>query len=479
MSPEEIKVEEINSLEAAVEVIRSLLVEWQQLRANNVALQEENARLKEKIARLEKNSQTSSKPPSSDITKPPGEQRQPGKRKRGGQPGHKGFWRQKIEPDDVKDLHIKCCPACGNKHLGEEKEDNIKSQQQAELVAKPVEIIEYRCFGRFCPCCKEVQYPALPAGVIPELVLGPKLLSLCGYMKSTMGVSISELGQFFTDVLGLPLARSTIQSAIFRVSDAFAPCHEEALKALPEQESLNVDETGWKENGKRLWVWLFCTKVLACFTIRNSRGCQVLKDVLGEVFGGALTSDFYSAYVSYATALQQFCLAHLIRELKFLTTLPRQDATVFGEKLLRYMRQIFTLWHDRANFTPEQFQRRVSRFENGLRNYLFAQKFEKGSDARRVQMRMVKHWDSLFRFLKQPDLFDPTNNAAEQALRHLVRLRRISQGSRGVAGQLWTARAATVVVSCRKQKRNPWNFIQQAVAAHFFGTATPSLLPGA
>ncbi len=142
------------------------------------------------------------------------------------------------------------------------------------------------------------------------------------------------------------------------------------------------------------------------------------------------------------------------------------------------MRRIFTLWHNRANLTPGQFQRRVSRFENALRNYLFAQTFEKGSDACRVQMRMTKHWDSLFRFLKQPDLFDPTNNAAEQDLRLLVRLRRISQGSRGIAGQLWTARAATVVVSCRKQRRNPWDFIQQAVAAHFFGSAAPSLIQG-
>jgi hypothetical protein len=296
-------------------------------------------------------------------------------------------------------------------------------------------------------------------------------------MKSTMGVSVSELCQYFADVLQLPVARSTIQNAIFRVSGALASSHEEVLKALPRQESLNADETGWKENGNRLWVWLFCTKVLACFTIRNSRGCQVLKEVLGEVFGGALTSDFYSAYVSYATALQQFCLAHMIRELKFLTTLPRQDAKVFGEKLLSYMRRIFKLWHNRANLTPEQFQCRVSRWENALRNYVFVQEFEKGSDARRVQLRMTKHWDSMFRFLKQPELFEPTNNAAEQALRLLVRLRRISQGSRGIAGQLWTARAATVVVSCRKQRRNPWEFIQQAVAAHFFGTAAPSLLP--
>jgi len=462
MELETLDTSQITTLEQAIELIKLLLVENQQL--------------KERIAKLEKNSSTSSKPPSSDITKPLDQRRQPGKRKRGGQAGHKGFFRKPVEADEVKDLHIKCCPECGTNDLGEENQEHIKCQQQAELVAKPVEVIEYQLYGRLCPCCNKVQYPELPAGVIPGQVLGPRLLSLCGYMKSTMGVSITELYQFFTEVLQLPVARSTIQATIFRVSDALAPCHEEVLQVLPEQKALNVDETGWKANGKRLWVWLFCTKLLACFTIRDSRGSQVLKDVLGEVFGGAITSDFYSAYVSYATALQQFCLAHLIRDLKFLTTLPGEDDKVFGEKLLKYMRRLFTLWHNRENLTPDQFQRRASRFESALRNYLFAQKFKKGSDARRIQLRMVKHWNSLFRFLKQPELFEPTNNAAERALRLLVRLRRISQGSRSIDGQLWTARAATVVVSCRKQQRNPWEFIQQAVSAHFFGTNTPSLI---
>jgi len=464
MELETLDTSQIKTLEQAIEVIKFLLLENQQL--------------KERIAKLEKNSSTSSKPPSSDITKPPSERRQPGKRKRGGQKGHKGFFRKPVEPDEVQELHLERCPECGADNLGKENEEQVKSQQQAELVAKPVEVTEYQRFGRLCPCCNKIQYSELPAGVIPGQILGPMLLSFGGYMKSTMGVSITELYQLFTEVFRLPVARSTIQTAIFRVSDALAPCHEEVLEALPEQKALNVDETGWKENGKRLWVWLFCSQVLACFTIRSSRGCQVLKDVLGEVFGGAITSDFYSAYVSYATALQQFCLAHLIRDLKFLTTLPGEDDKVFGEKLLKYMRRLFTLWHNRENLTSQQFQNRVLRFENSLRNYLFAQKFKKGSDARRIQLRMVKHWDSLFRFLKQPELFEPTNNAAERDLRLLVRLRRISQGSRGILGQLWTARAATVVVSCRKQHRNPWDFIQQAVSAHFFHTNTPSLITG-
>ena len=81
-------------------------------------------------------------------------------------------------------------------------------------------------------------------------------------------------------------------------------------------------------------------------------GSKVLKEILGEVFDGAITSDFYSAYTCYATAQQQFCLAHLIRDIKFLTTLPGYEDKAFGLKLLAYMRRLFKLWHKQAQSHP-------------------------------------------------------------------------------------------------------------------------------
>lgn len=470
--------EDISTLPEAVCIIVALRAELAQFRAELEQLRADNTKLKEENARLKKNSSTSSKPPSSDITKPVSEQRQPGKRKRGGQHGHRGFYRSKVEPNEVRELHLDSCPDCGGQ-LAEEGKDT-KVLQQAELVVKPVEVVEYRRHGRYCNCCGVIQYPPLPDGVIPGQVLGPKLLSLCGYMKSTMGASISDVKSFFEDVLDLPIARSTVQNSIFRVSDALAQCHDELLKELPNQESLNVDETGWKDNGKRHWAWAFCNKLIAFFVVKDTRGCQVLRDTLGEKFTGALTSDFYSAYVCYATVMQQFCLAHLIRDIKFLTTLPHTDAKDFGNKLLDYMHDIFTcifkLWHEREQVTSEQFQRRATDIKASISDYFSILKFAKGSDALRILKRMTKHWDSIFRFLEHPTLLEPTNNSAERAQRSLVRLRRGSQGSRGIRGQHWTARAATVVTSCRLQKQNPWRFIQAAVLAHFFHFPAPSLV---
>jgi hypothetical protein len=94
----------------------------------------------------------------------------------------------------------------------------------------------------------------------------------------------------------------------------------------------------------------------------------------------------------------------------------------------------------------------------------------------RIQRRFIKHWPALFRFLEQPELYEPTNNRAERTLRPLVRLRRISQGSRGIAGSEWTARVASIVATCRIQKQSVWLLFQNAVYAKAFTDLPPSLV---
>lgn len=437
---------------------------------------EEIGKLKEQIARLEKNSSNSSKPPSSDITKPKEEQRQPGKRKIGGQLGHKGSWRKDFLPEEVdavRQLEISNCPDC-NTLL--KKSKLIRIHRQAELIENPVRVTEYQLHGGECTCCKKVVYPSLPIEVIPNQLMGPRLTTLYGYMKAAMGVSISEIAEFSSEVLKFGISRGGVQKTIFRVSEALEPSYKALSKAIPEQKSLNIDETGWKENGKRRWVWLFCNNIIAYFVITKSRGCCVLNEVLGENFLGALTSDFYSAYVKYGSPKQQYCLAHLIREIKFLTTLPDPNSKQFGLKLLAYMRRLFKLWHGKKEFTQEEWDKKTKRFKSDLNRYLFSLKFSKKTHSNRIQRRLIKHWTAIFRFLEYPEIYEPTNNLAERTLRPIVRLRRISQGSRGVDGLNWTVRAASILATARIQKVSSWEVFLNLVNTKYCNTTKPCLL---
>ena len=456
---------------AALEIIRFLLEENRQLRERVQALEE-------KIARLEKNSSTSSKPPSSDITKPPHEQRQPGKRRAGGQPKHPGHRRALLPPeqvDHVEELELSVCPDCGVE-LEAERHQDVLIQQSIELPEKPIWVVEYRQYGHRCACCGKWHYAALPEGVREGQLFGPRLQALVAYLKGNLGASYTEVSQFCCDVLGVKVSRGMICRVIARVNKALAqPCHE-VEEALPREAALNIDESGWKNKGQRYWVWLFCTPLIAYFTIKRSRGSEVLKQVLGETFGGAIVSDFFSAYVKFANAKQQFCLAHLIRDIKFLTTLPDLAARQFGEDLLRYFRLVFKHWHARDAANPELLRYRIERVQRQLYTYLCDAEAPKGP-ARTMKSRLVKHWPALFRFAAEPTLYDPTNNRAEQTMRHVVRIRRQTQGTRSVWGQQWCGRIMTVLATCRKQNRSAWEFIRDAVTAYQFETVPPSLLP--
>jgi transposase len=432
--------------------------------------------LEEKVAELSKNSSTSSKPPSSDITKPLSEQRQPGERKAGGQARHSGKYRRMLPPEKVDEtvpLRIETCPDCGH---GLELDPEPMIQQVVELPDKPIQVHEYHLFGGRCSQCGKVHYAPLPAGVIAGQFFGPRLQALLGYLKGNLGASYTELSQFCADVLAVPVSRGMICNVISRVSQALDKPYQELGAQIRREKVLNIDESGWRDSGAKYWVWLFCTQLIAFFVIQRSRGCKVLKEILGETFSGAIVSDFYSAYVSYANLTQQFCLAHLIRDIKFLTTLPDIATKEFGEKMLAYFQLLFRHWHARDQMPGDVFVRRCEKLQRRIFTFLVSGTIPKGQ-ATTMKKRLVKHWKSLFRFVRDPTLYQPTNNLAEQTLRPIIRIRRQTQGSRSEWGRAWCSRIMTVIASCRKQKRSAWTFIYQAVQAQNFGSNFPSLLP--
>lgn len=465
---------EIHTVEEGRALVKFLVEKFNEMEAKFEA---EIAELKSEIASLKKNSSTSSKPPSSDIVKPESERRsQKGKRKRGGQKGHKGFSRNNFSQEDVDEtlyLSLEHCPDC-NGVL--EKASQIKPlvQQTVELPEKACKITEYRRAASYCPCCKDVHYAQLPSGVIEGQLFGPRLQSMIGYMKGTLGVSYSELQQFCSDVVGISVSTGFIANVVQRVSKALKAPYEELESVLSEQDSLNIDESGWKDEGEKYWIWIFCNSLVAYFTISKSRGSKVLEQVLGEVFNGVIISDFFSAYVKYATGPQQFCLAHLIRDIKFLTTLPDEQSQEFGKQVLKFFKKLFALWHQRANSPPELFPQQVQKLQRKLYTYLHEVELPK-SKALTLKKRLIKHWDSLFTFTHCAKC-EPTNNLAEQNLRHSIRIRKMTLGTKSLWGRVWIARSMTVLESCKKQNKNVWEFFNQAVNAHYFNGIAPSLI---
>jgi transposase len=261
------------------------------------------ARLEQQVARLSKNSSTSSKPPSSDIVKPPKASGTKGrKRKLGGQPGHARHERRPFsadEIDDVVDYRLSCCPDpdCGGAvRTIHQPPETI---QQIEIPKTPARVIEHR--GHACEClrCGKVFSAPLPPEVEKAGLIGPRLTAQIAYLKGACHASFSTIRKYCRDVLGVTISRGQLAKVINKVSVAMAPAYAELAASLPDQSLLNVDETGHKENGERHWTWCFRAVLYTLFKIDPSRGSDVLVSMLGKEFDGVLGCDYFSAYRKY------------------------------------------------------------------------------------------------------------------------------------------------------------------------------------
>lgn len=202
--------------------------------------------------------------------------------------------------------------------------------------------------------------------------------------------------------------------------------------------------------------------------------------MLGEEFQGVLGCDYFGAYRRYLREFGvtvQFCLAHLIRDVKFLLTLPGASVRAYGERFRTALRELFAVIHQGASLTASVFQEQL---EAARRAVLWAgtQDVPESKHCRNLARRLEKHGESYFQFITTPGVA-PTNNLAEQAIRFVVIDRLVTQGTRSAVGNQWCERIWTTMATCAQQGRSVFEYLYAAVKAHWNEAAVPSLLPAA
>ncbi|MBV8398371.1 MAG: IS66 family transposase [Acetobacteraceae bacterium] len=452
------------------------------LQAQLELLQRTVAQLQSQLAAARKDSATSSKPPSSDIVKPPKPPPPKGQDQRqiGGQPGHPKHERPLFPPEQVNggthDHYIELCPTCG--HGLQPTAAAPRVVQQIEIHEVPLEIEEHWSHPGWCPHCERLRYATLPATIERGGLVGPRLTTLIAYLKGACHASFSTIRKFLRDVVRVTISRGQLAKIIGKVSRALEQPYEELLERLPAEARLNIDETGHKQNGDRMWTWCFRAGLYTLFKIDPTRSGDVLIAVLGREFDGVLGCDYFSAYRRYQRefgVLLQFCLAHLIRDVKYLTTLPDARDRAYGERLREALRQLFAVIHRREQLSAAAFQ---SQLEAARAEVLRCgtQEVPATRHSRNLAQRLEKHGESYFRFLTTPGI-DPTNNVAEQAIRFVVLDRLVTQGTRSETGNRWCERIWTVIATCAQQGRSVFAYLEAAVEAWFHQSEAPSLLP--
>lgn len=447
-----------------------------ELRARLAAEEEENRKLREQLAAAKKDSSTSSKPPSSDIVKPASStDTEP--RAAGGQSGHPMHEREPFSPEEITHFEehtLEACPCCG----GEVRRngDIARIVQQIEITRPPLTVEQHTSPEYWCAHCRRTFTAPMPSHIEKGGLVGPELLALIAYLKGACHASYSTVRKFLRDVVGVTISRSHLCKLIDKVTAALDASFAELLEALPNEARVNVDETGHKNNGERWWTWCFRAELYTLYRIDAHRNAEVLMETLGKDFGGVLGCDYFSAYRRYMRTCSiqiQFCLAHLIRDVKFLTTLPDARTRQYGEDLREALREMFAVIHRRAEWSATAFASRLAAARERVLKVGLAAPPTRQAQA--MAKRFHKHGAAYFAFITTPGM-EPTNNLAEQAIRFVVIDRHITQGTRSEGGRRWSERIWTAIATCTQQGKSVFAFLHAAIRAWFVGEPGPSLL---
>jgi transposase len=445
------------------------------------------ADLERQLAGRKQNSTNSSKPPSSDGLA--GEPRQRGRRKKsrrkaGGQPGHRGAHRSLVaveRVDEIRPVLPEHCRHCGCSLPAKMEQARttgaVQRHQVTEMPRIQAQVIEYQCHRVVCPECGESTRAPLPEEVAGHF--GPQLTALIAYLTVVCRMPRRVVEALLGQVLGIEISLGSTQKCWEEASQAVSvPC-QELERHLKDEPVLNVDETGWRTNGDKRFLWAFVAVRYVVYTVAPTRGSEVLIRLLGAVFRGVLCSDRFSAYLKYHSGKAQFCWAHLKRNLLGIVEFTKSSAVErFCRDALAQHARLFRLWHKFRGGHMDRRQLLLCSIPIQKRILALAERHLGSShrEVRNLATALFEHNGRLFTFLEFEGV-EPTNNSAERALRTGVQWRKICFGNRSANGELATARLLTVAETCDLQRLNILAYLAAAIACHRSRQQAASLLP--
>jgi transposase len=453
-------------------VVLELLEEVRQLKLQVSQLQEQ----------LRRNSHNSSQPPSQDKPEPkqPNEADQPVRqRRRGGQVGHAGHERQLLPTEAVDAVVVyrpTQCAQCGALLLGYDPAPY--RFQVTELPTLKARVTEYQVHSPTCVCCGAKNRGELP-GEVAASQFGPNLVSLMALLMGRYRLSKRQVADLLANCFDIHLAASSVVNQQRVVSDALEAPVAALERYVQQQSACNVDETSWRQadQAKCCWLWVVVTTLVTVFHIASSRSGAIARQLLGETYDGVVGTDRASAYNWLDPTQRQICWSHLVRD--FQKILERGGASYpIGYNLKVQAEYLLVRWaRVRDGTLPyADFMAEFPAIQCHIRHWLTQGVLCDCPSTAETCRNLVALDAALWRFATTPAV-EPTNNAAERALRHPVIWRRTSHGTHSDYGSLFVQRMLTVAETCRLQQRPLFEFVRAAVLAYRAGQPAPSLLP--
>jgi len=437
------------------------------------------ARLADLESRIQKlTPQNSSLPPSTQHphAKPERGKRDGKRKKRGGQKGHQKHQRELIpaeQCDEVISLQPDACRRCGTLLTGIDAAP-IRHQVWELLEIKPI-VTEYQQHRLTCPCCGITTCASLPAGV-PNSQSGPRLVAFTGLLMGHFRQSKRRASLFLQDLLKMPCCPSLTVKMQNQVAAAIQIPYEQLKGELGSQDQLFMDESPTKQANQTAWLWTAVAPLFAVFAIFASRKGDALPKLLGDSFTGIINCDRAKMY--WQAKRLQWCWAHLKRDFQALIDHPDKQVQRLGHDLMRQTKLVFQYWkhYKKGEIRWRTFRRYMSPVRNEINALLLRGEFSCNKRLIGMCSELHKHHQWLWTFVDVEGI-EPTNNTAERALRPAVIYRKLSFGTQSETGSRFLERMLTVSETCRLQNRSVYDYLTEAVTAHFSKQDPPTLLP--
>jgi transposase len=421
-----------------------------QLTAALAELKGRTEKLEEKVNR---NSQNSSKPPSSDAPfKKPKREKKKSKKKRGGQKGHPGHRQQLLKPTKVIEVKPEQCN-CGNDEFANMK--TFYTHQQIELPQIALQVTHNVLYKGRCTQCGTVVSAKLCTD--QAFGYGPRMSALIAELSGMQGASRQGVRQFLNSVLGVPISTGTIQKVIDRVSQAALPSYEKIGQMARNDKVGYIDETSWFKAGVLHWLWVMATSSVAFYLVHSNRSREAFNELIKH-WRGILVSDNFRVYQNWVEKRQN-CLAHFIRKARALSESVDAHVSNFGQQMLT---QLQLLCHF-AKAPPS-----VRRWNNFYKRFLLLliTHDEEQNEVGKLARSLASEMDSLWVFLDEHGV-EPTNNRAERALRFGVIWRKRCFGSQSDKGARWVERILSLKETCRLKGKASFPVLVDLVQAYF------------
>ena len=411
------------------------------------------------------------------LPPPPKRSRRQSGKKPGGQPGHEGHGRSLLpveQVDDVVAVSPSSCGHCGHALVGHDP--HPQRHQVVDIPPVRAQFIEYQLHTLRCPQCQLLTEAAWPEKV-PRSAFGPSVQAWVGLLSGAYRLSKRNIVTLLSDAFGVDLALGSVSQLEQHVSEAVAAPVAEACDYIQKQPTLHIDETGWREARAKAWLWTVASGPVTAFAIRSGRDREVARELLGEDPTAIVGSDRFTVYDYLPVRQRQACWAHLERTFELFVERGGQAATV-GKTLLRCSHQMFTWWHRVRDGTLQRssFQVYLSDLRSEVRFQLgYGRQFADEKTAATCANLLAME-PALWTFARKEGV-EPTNNAAERALRHGVLWRHTSFGTHSESGSRFVERMLTVRDTLRQQQRNVLDYLTRACQAALRHRPAPSLLP--